>query len=565
MKILFLTHSFNSLAQRLFVELKKHGHEMSIEFDINDSVSVKATELFQPDIIVAPFLKRAIPETIWKNYICLVVHPGIKGDRGPSALDWAIMNSESEWGITVLQANAEMDGGDIWATRTFPLRKASKSSIYRNEVTEAAVTAILESLEKFEQGDFVPAPLDYNKNEIRGQFHPLMKQSDRAIDWKNDTAQRIVQKIRSGDGVPGTLGTIAGLVCYLYNACEDLTMQGTPGKIIAHRNGAICVAAINGGVWITHMRIDSGERGFKLPATMVLGDRLQGIPEFPEPTEYGVSIDSFQGISYQETDGVGYLAFNFYNGAMNTHQCQQLLQAYRIIKKRNIRVIVLMGGIDFWSNGIHLNCIEAAPCPADESLNNIEAINDIVREIILTEDQITISALRGNAGAGGVFMALACDHVWAREGIILNPHYKNIGNLFGSEYWTYLLPKRVGLDKAGEIMSNRLPIGTQEAIDAGLIDVTLSTTQETFREEITAQAKSLATGPAWEEKLKIKLARRAADETNKPLERYRKEELARMKLNFYGFDPSYHVARYNFVHKIPKSRTPLHLAIHRDR
>jgi putative two-component system hydrogenase maturation factor HypX/HoxX len=38
-----------------------------------------------------------------------------------------------------------------------------------------------------------------------------------------------------------------------------------------------------------------------------------------------------------------------------------------------------------------------------------------------------------------------------------------------------------------------------------------------------------------------------------------------MQLNFFGFDPSYHVARYNFVRKVPKSRTPVWLARHRDR
>ena len=37
-----------------------------------------------------------------------------------------------------------------------------------------------------------------------------------------------------------------------------------------------------------------------------------------------------------------------------------------------------------------------------------------------------------------------------------------------------------------------------------------------------------------------------------------------MKLNFYGFDPSYHVARYNFVNRVPKSRTPLTIAPHRQ-
>ncbi|HTQ01273.1 MAG TPA: hydrogenase maturation protein, partial [Casimicrobiaceae bacterium] len=65
--------------------------------------------------------------------------------------------------------------------------------------------------------------------------------------------------------------------------------------------------------------------------------------------------------------------------------------------------------------------------------------------------------------------------------------------------------------------------------------------------------------------LAAKNARRAVEEARKPLDAYRDEELARMKLNFFGFDPSYHVARYNFVHKVARSRTPLYLAIHRAR
>ena len=62
-----------------------------------------------------------------------------------------------------------------------------------------------------------------------------------------------------------------------------------------------------------------------------------------------------------------------------------------------------------------------------------------------------------------------------------------------------------------------------------------------------------------------KRQRREGDEAHKPLEAYRDEQLTCMRLNFYGFDPSYHIARYNFIHKIPKSRTPLTLARHRSR
>ena len=40
--------------------------------------------------------------------------------------------------------------------------------------------------------------------------------------------------------------------------------------------------------------------------------------------------------------------------------------------------------------------------------------------------------------------ALAADRVYARDDVVLNPYYRHMGGLYGSEYWTYLLPRRVG-------------------------------------------------------------------------------------------------------------------------
>jgi putative two-component system hydrogenase maturation factor HypX/HoxX len=124
MRILLLTHAFNSLTQRLGAELRLRGHTVSVEFDISDSVTEEACALFAPELIVAPYLRRAIPESVWSHCLCLIVHPGVPGDRGPSALDWAIDAGLKEWGVTVLQAEAEMDGGPVWASANFclPLR-----------------------------------------------------------------------------------------------------------------------------------------------------------------------------------------------------------------------------------------------------------------------------------------------------------------------------------------------------------------------------------------------------------------------------------------------------------
>ena len=124
-------------------------------------------------------------------------------------------------------------------------------------------------------------------------------------------------------------------------------------------------------------------------------------------------------------------------------------------------MIVLMGGRDFFSNGIHLNVIEAADDPAGESWRNLHAINDVVREIVETESHLVISALTGDAAAGGVPFALAADRVYAREDVVLNPYYGHMGGLYGSEYWTYLLPRRVGAKKTARLTEPPFtPLGT---------------------------------------------------------------------------------------------------------
>jgi len=565
MRILLLTHSFNGLAQRLWVELSARGHEVSVELDINDLVTQEAAALFRPDLIVAPYLKRAIPAAIWRSHRCIVIHPGIRGDRGPSALDWAIANGESMWGVTALQANGIMDGGDIWASAIFPMRAAAKSSLYRNEVTEAAVRALLETLERLRQPGFRPQPLDYSRPDVRGRLHALMRQSDRRIDWTRDSTDIVLRKIRAADGFPGVRDELYGKPYRLFDAhAEDELRGAIPGAVIAKRENAICRATIDGAVWIGHLEpvTESGPT-FKLPASLALGAAVDAVPESPMPVLHEATCRTYRDIWYEQSGAVGYLHFEFYNGAMGTRQCERLREALVAARALPTRVLVLMGGPDFWSNGIHLNLIEASADPAEEAWRNINAMNDLAREILCTDSRLTVAALQGNAGAGGVFLALTADRVVARRGVILNPHYKSMGNLYGSEYWTYLLPKRVGPEAARFITQNRLPLGAQQACDRGLIDECFGEDRLGFVERVRALAEQLAASAEYPDLLARKREWRLKDEAAKPLHAYREEELEHMKRNFWGFDPSFHVARYNFVCKVPRSRTPLYLARHR--
>jgi len=316
-------------------------------------------------------------------------------------------------------------------------------------------------------------------------------------------------------------------------------------------------------VWIGHVRRADPAGSFKLPTALVFPDETAGLIDRPIAIDMPAGSSGWREISYVAEGEVGTLHFPFYNGAMSTAQCERLTSALRFALAQPERVLVLFGGADFWSNGIHLNVIEAADSPADESWRNINAIDDLTQTVIEATDHLIIAALQGNAGAGGVFMALAADQVWARDGVVLNPHYKNMGNLFGSEYWTYLLPRRLKSGTPGEIMAHRLPMSAAQAARSGLVDAVIGGSPPAFRAQVLQRAAALATGGTVAAALRAKRQQRERDEALKPLAAYRDEELARMRRNFYGFDPSYHIARSNFVQRVAPSWTPRHLAIHR--
>jgi len=586
MRILFLTTAHNSLSQRLLIELSERGHDIRVAVVTTDEDMLAAVSRERPDLIIAPMLKIAIPKKIWLHHLCLIVHPGIRGDRGPSSLDWAITNDETIWGVTILEAADEFDAGAVWAAQEFALEgdPPSKSSLYRGPVTEAAVSGVLEAVARVESGEcrfgtWPPERLPHvsrdGSRKVRGQLRPPMRHVDRAIDWMRDTTAEILRKIRAADSAPGVLGTIYGRRCFLYGAHVEERLQGPPGLVLARRDGAICIGTIDGAVWVSHLKakdeVDAPEEicqvvgagigceycdaelcfvaGIKLPATQVLGSLLLGVPEAPLPIDAAQDHRTYREIVYTEEDEVGYISFDFYNGAMSTSQCTRLRDAFLYARSRRTRIIVLLGGRDFWSNGIHLNTIEASDDPAEESWGNINAMDDLVLEILDTTSHLVIAGMRGNAGAGGAMLALAADHVYARRGIVLNPHYRKMGELYGSEYWTYTLPRRVGQRRAQELTEACLPIGTRAAKEIGFLDDAFGEDRETFEAELRLRAKRLARGPEFHSMLHEKHERRLADEATKPLATYRAEELDRMRVNFFGPDPAYHEARRCFVFK----------------
>ncbi|QNK69024.1 enoyl-CoA hydratase-related protein [Variovorax sp. PAMC26660] len=564
MHILLVASAFNSLTQRVLAELQDRGHTVGVELALgNDDALREAVRRHSPQLIVAPMLTTAIPEDVWTAHTCLIVHPGPPGDRGPSSLDWTLQGGVESWGVTVLEAVAEMDAGDVWAwspLKVPPL--AGKSDLYRGEVADAAIDAVLLAVERFASGKYKPKR--QKAADLATGWRPFMKQAERRIDWATQSTESVLRQLRAADSQPGVLDELLGEKWYLHGGHPEDELRGVPGALIACRAGAICRATVDGAVWISQLRPwrepGSALPSYKLSAVEALGDLLPfEVPEVPVPLQLPADRRTWTDIRYSENGAVGVLNFSFPGGAMSTVQCRRLLEAYRFAKTRPTSVLVLGGMRDFFSNGIHLNVIEAADDPAEESWANIHAMNDLVEAVLTTTDRLTVSALGGNAAAGGVMLALAADEVWCRDGAVLNPHYTLMG-LHGSEYWTYTLPRRVGESEAQRLIQSALPVSAKRAVELGMAERVLQAAPEELGDEVARLAAQLAASPDLAARIEKKKAARAQGESAKPLQQYRDEELAHMRRNFFDASEPHRALRSAFVRKEKALHTPPHVA-----
>jgi enoyl-CoA hydratase/carnithine racemase len=526
----------------------------------------------------------------------------------------------SFWAVTVLQAIEQFDAGPIWAFEQFPVDidqpGLTKSTLYFGAVTQAALEATIAAIQRvrmaenfgevqsrYQNAPFSPllrprpeyGRISLGDNRIfqGGRVHhrPLLRAAQRAFSVDRHDAQLISRRIRSSDSQPGVLTKMFGIALYVYGGMIDDNAAGllptsVPGMrvdILGVRNNAVCISTSDGkGVWITHVRRPKSRSDQalwpKVPAIMgllVLGILKQediSRLRWSLPGQWSaVPYASFQEIwidmqPHEGSSKTAYLYFNFYNGAMSTDQCSQLIDAMDFILSEStdespIQAVVLMGG-SYFSNGIALNVIESAICPATESWLNINRINDVVHHILHefpAHGIVTIAALRGNAAAGGVALAAACDVVISGSSVVLNPAYRAVG-LFGSEYHTLSYPGRCGELKAQKIIREMLPMDAQQAQSAGLVDYVFPGTGTTLDDYIRSHiAYMLKPGI-----LKRGFWKRSVDLSQPALARARARELQEMSLDFWSVrSVRYHERRRAFVRKIPASSTPLRFATHR--
>ena len=176
--------------------------------NVNSAVSLRHIRALQPDLLlVIAYGQKIGPELLaMPKYGAVNLHASLLPCyRGAAPINWAILNGETETGLTVIAMTSEIDAGDILGQRVTPIEPNETAGDLHDRLSKLGARLVTEVVREI--------PLDEverrRQNENQVTLAPRLKKSDGQIDWAKPALQ-VHNRIRGTTPWPGAFTGFAG-------------------------------------------------------------------------------------------------------------------------------------------------------------------------------------------------------------------------------------------------------------------------------------------------------------------------------------------------------------------
>ena len=201
---------------------------------------------WKPDLIAVAAFGRILPPAILSlpPLGCINVHGSLLPKyRGAGPIQWAIINGETETGITTMLMNEGMDTGAMLLQEAIPITADDTAGTLSPRLAELGGKLLVETIARLKAGALVPQP----QNSSQATLAPLLKKEDGVIDWALPAAA-LANRVRGLAPWPGAYTTVAG--GDRWTIWRALAIPGPamkpPGMVVALTAEAIHVATGEG-------------------------------------------------------------------------------------------------------------------------------------------------------------------------------------------------------------------------------------------------------------------------------------------------------------------------------
>lgn len=149
----------------------------------------------KPDLIVVAAYGKTLPKEILEipNLGCLNVHPSLLPRwRGPSPIQYAILNGDKKTGATIMLMDEKIDHGPILSQREIMIEEKETGKTLQEKLANLGTHLLLETIFQLEKGMIKPQPQD----EGKVTYSKVLTREDGKINWEK-TAEEIERQIRA--------------------------------------------------------------------------------------------------------------------------------------------------------------------------------------------------------------------------------------------------------------------------------------------------------------------------------------------------------------------------------
>ncbi|MDD3958795.1 MAG: methionyl-tRNA formyltransferase [Oscillospiraceae bacterium] len=216
----------------------------------DESVLIDIGKL-HPDMIVTAAYGKILPPSILgiPAFGCLNVHGSLLPQyRGAAPIQWAILNGESETGVTVMLMDEGIDNGPMLRSASIPIGPEESAPELTERLAELGADLIVRTIPEYIRGEISPIP----QNDEFATFAPLITKEQGLIDW-NDPANKIHNQIRGLAEWPGAYSEFKGKRVKIYRsslpndpdsiteAFRETGAELRPGTVVCARKDVLAV------------------------------------------------------------------------------------------------------------------------------------------------------------------------------------------------------------------------------------------------------------------------------------------------------------------------------------
>jgi methionyl-tRNA formyltransferase len=204
---------------------------------------------------------RMLPEVVWAmpTVGTLNLHGSLLPQyRGAAPINWAIINGETETGVTTFFIEKEIDTGQLLFSDREPIYPDDTAGTLHDRLMERGADLVLKTVRAIETGDYTPTP-QRQTDDLKPA--PKLSRDSTRIDW-NQPAHTILNFVRGLSPYPAAWTMINDrfFKVYAVSVANDSPFAAEPGQAWTDEKKQIRVRAADGWLSIDSLQAEGKRR-----------------------------------------------------------------------------------------------------------------------------------------------------------------------------------------------------------------------------------------------------------------------------------------------------------------